>query len=359
MAEEIAWLDKISGGYASVIHVFIIIIITLLLSNVAKIVCRKIHSNVEKRHRIWEASFLYAVNKPLYFMIWTFGIFLSIKISTKQAWLQEITNPLKVIIFVSLFVWFLVSFIKEIEKNLSLPRPGKTPLDPTTLKAISQLLRVAVMVTAGLILLQAFNIPVSGVLAFSGAGGIVAGLAAKDMLSNFFGGLMIFLDRPFAIGEWIRSPDKEIEGTVEHIGWRLTRIRTFDKRPLYVPNSFFSTISVENPARMTNRRIKTLVGLRYEDSSKIQVVLDDVEKMLSEHPEIDQNMVTFVKLIEFGPSSLNFLIYTFTKTTKWVNFQGIQQDVFLKIVEIIHKHGADLAFPTSTLHIPDPIEVKR
>lgn len=362
MSQEIAWLDKITGGYAFVIHIFLVIFITLLISYIEKVIYRKVSARLEKKQKVWETSFLEALQKPLYFFLWTVGFIIAIKISlsyVKDPWIKEVIEPARIIIFVGLFVWFLVGFIREIEKNLSIPRPGKTPLDQTSLKAISQLLRVAVIITATLVLLQTFNIPISGVLAFGGVGGIAVGFAAKDMLANFFGGLMIFLDRPFAIGDWIRSPDKNIEGTVEHIGWRLTRIRTFEKRPLFVPNSLFSTISVENPSRMTNRRIKTIVGLRYEDASKIDTILKDIEAMLNSHPEIDTTRVTFVKLVEFGPSSLNFQIYTFTKTTEWVKFQGIQQDVFVKVVEIIHKHDADLAFPTSTLYIPDPIEIKK
>ena len=92
---------------------------------------------------------------------------------------------------------------------------------------------------------------------------------------------MIYLDRPFDVGDWVRSPDKNIEGTVEDIGWRLTRIRTFDKRPLYVPNGTFSTISVENPSRMSNRRIKTNIGLRYDDANKVATIIADIESMLA------------------------------------------------------------------------------
>ena len=106
------------------------------------------------------------------------------------------------------------------------------------------------------------------------------GFAAKDLLANFFGGMMIYMDRPFSVGEWIRSPDKEIEGTVEDIGWRLTRIRTFDKRPLYIPNSVFANISVENPSRMTSRRIYETVGIRYDDIDKMDLIVAQVKGML-------------------------------------------------------------------------------
>src|SRR5690606_30903944 len=109
-----------------------------------------------------------------------------------------------------------------------------------TAKAISKLLKAAAIITAMLVLLQSLGFSVSGVLAFGGIGGIAIGFAARDLLANFFGALMLYFDRPFAVGDWVRSPDREIEGTVEDIGWRLTRIRTFDQRPLYVPNSIFA-----------------------------------------------------------------------------------------------------------------------
>ena len=188
-------------------------------------------------------------------------------------------------------------------------------------------------------------------MAFGGVGGIAVGFAARDLLANFFGGLMIYMDRPFNVGEWIRSPDKEIEGTVEKIGWRLTTIRTFDKRPLYVPNSLFNNISVENPSRMSNRRIKETIGIRYDDLSKMKKIIDDVKKMLKEHPEIDKNKTLIVNFNEFAPSSLDFFVYTFTKTTDWVHYHEIKQEIMLSIINIIESNGAECAFPTSTLHI--------
>lgn len=203
--------------------------------------------------------------------------------------------------------------------------------------------------------MQMLEVDTKPLIAFGSVGAAGIAFASKDLLGNFFGGLMIYLDRPFSIGDWVRSPDKNIEGTVEYIGWRTTRIRTFDKRPLYVPNGLFLVISVENPSRMLNRRIKTNIGLRYQDATKVGPIINDVEAMLRAHDEIDTNQTLIVNLVEFGPSSLNFMVYTFTKTTNWVKFQAVQQDVFLKIIEIIEQHGAECAFPTQTVHIPDGI----
>lgn len=160
---------------------------------------------------------------------------------------------------------------------------------------------------------------------------------------------MIYLDRPFAIGDWIRSPDREIEGTVESIGWRLTVVRTFDKRPLYVPNSVFTKLALENPSRMTNRRIRETIGIRYQDSERMEGIIDSVKAMLTTHEDIDAKQTLIVNFNAYNNSSLDFFIYCFTKTTNWIRFHEVKQDVLLKIVEIVHEHGADFAFPTTTL----------
>lgn len=207
------------------------------------------------------------------------------------------------------------------------------------------------VITAFLVVLQTLGFSISGVLAFGGIGGIAVGFAARDLLANFFGGLMIYLDRPFVVGEWVRSPDREIEGIVEDIGWRLTRIRTFDKRPLYVPNAVFASISVENPSRMENRRIYETIGIRYDDISKMGTIVEKVKSMLANHPEIDTNKTLIVNFNKFAASSLDFFIYTFTKTTVWERYHEIKQDVLLKVIDIIEKEGAEVAFPTSTIHL--------
>jgi len=142
--------------------------------------------------------------------------------------------------------------------------------------------------------------------------------------------MMIYLDRPFAIGDWVRSPDKQIEGTVEKIGWRLTVIRTFDKRPLYVPNSVFASIAVENPSRMSHRRIYETIGVRYDDVDKLPMIIKDVKEMLLSHAEIDQEQTLIVNFNSFAASSLDFFVYTFTRTTNWIEFHKVKQDVLFR-----------------------------
>ncbi|MFC0225564.1 mechanosensitive ion channel family protein [Serratia aquatilis] len=222
--------------------------------------------------------------------------------------------------------------------------------DLITAHIISRILKVTIIVIMMLLYGEHFGMSVSGLVTFGGIGGIAIGMAGKEILSNFFSGIMLYFDRPFDIGDWIRSPDRNIEGTVAEIGWRMTRITTFDQRPLYIPNSIFSSISVENPGRMANRRIETSIGLRYEDSSKIGAITRDIRAMLKADENIDLNKSLLVYFNMFGDSSLNIMIYCFTKTTVWSDWLAVQQEVYLKIIDIVHQHGADFAFPSSTLY---------
>jgi len=208
-----------------------------------------------------------------------------------------------------------------------------------------------------LVTLQTLGFSISGVLAFGGIGGIAIGFAARDLLANFFGGLMLYLDRPFAVGDWVRSPDRSIEGGVEHIGWRLTRIRSFDMRPIYIPNGVFSTMVIVNPSRMTHRRLYETVGIRYADAGKMENIVADVRAMLERHPDIDSEQTTLVHFNKFAPSSLDFFISAYTRTTVWAEFHRVKQDVLLQINAIIAGHGAQIAFPTSTLEVPGGLRV--
>jgi len=162
---------------------------------------------------------------------------------------------------------------------------------------------------------------------------------------------MVYLDRPFSVGDWVKSPDRSIEGTVEHIGWRLTCIRTFDKRPIFVPNSMFTSIVLENPSRMSHRRIYETMGLRYDDVGQLPLIIAAVKQMLIDHEEIDHTQTLIVNFNSYGASSLDFFVYTFTKTTNWIRFHEVKQDVLFKIADIIKAHSAEFAFPTQTLHV--------
>ncbi len=341
-------LDKyISQEQLWMLHVFLIVFAVLIVDFTQKRILNKVQIKLEETKTAWDDALIHAIRKPLSLLIWVYGLSFALDVMNIPK-----TQAIREVGLIVSVAWIAVRFIRFAEENILHQQKIKgKPIDKSTASAVSQLLRSAVIITSFLVALQTMGFNISAILAFGGIGGIAIGFAAKDLLSNFFGGMMIYLDRPFSIGDWIRSSDKEIEGTVEKIGWRLTVIRTFDKRPLYVPNSVFANIAVENPSRMTNRRIYETIGLRYKDAKLLPMIVDDVRAMLLSHEEIDTNNTLMVNFNKFSESSLDFFIYTFTKTTDWQEYHHIKQDVLFKVSEIISKHGADIAFPTSTINI--------
>jgi len=345
-----------------VIQAFVVVFVALLLDFVQKRVLIRIYARALVTSNLWDDALVDALRRPLSLLIWVVGITFAAQIvgAAADVTLLEAAGPLRDIGVICALAWFLIRLIRGVEQNvIARHQADAKPYDRTTLDAIGKLTRVSVLITAGLVMLQTLGFSISGVLAFGGIGGIAVGFAARDLLANFFGGLTIYLDRPFAVGDWIRSPDRDIEGTVEEIGWRLTRIRSFDKRPIYVPNATFTSIAVVNPSRMSHRRIYETIGLRYDDIGRMDAVVGDVRAMLEAHPEIDTTQTLIVNFNQFAASSLDFFVYTFTKTTQWVRYHEVKHDVLLQIAGIIASHGAEIAYPTSTLHVPEPIAIDR
>lgn len=344
----------IETAYDWMFEIFFILLITALLSLMASLLLRGIMHVMSRTRHKWDDIFVKAARTPLKAIIWILGIYYAASViydPDESEFIHSLSNVRDVGI-VLMIAWALNRFItlgqqrfirKRIERGMN--------YDYTAINAVGKLLKIAVNVSTLLIALQNLGIGIDGVLAFGGLSGVAFGFAAKDMLANFMGGFAIYFDKPFKVGDWIRSPDKEIEGTVEDIGWRVTTLLTFDKRPLYVPNSVLSNISVENPSRMTNRRIKTYVGIRYDDIKLMRPIVDAIRDMINKHPDIDTSMTIIVHFEIFNASSCDILIYCFCKTVDWVEYHRIREDVLLKVVDIIDAHGAKVALPTQILRM--------
>lgn len=361
-------LNKITALFGSdylwIAQVFLVVLAILVINYFVRKLVVILQLRLQQTKTLWDDAALEAARKPAIILVWVLGLSYAAEIILKQTG-SEIFAVFALFRQVGVLLsltWFLIRLVSGVEGNLVKQRQHEVErergLDVATLQAVSKLLRMAIIITSSLVVLQTLGYSVSGVLAFGGIGGVAVGFAAKDLLANFFGGLMVYLDRPFVIGDWVRSPDRDIEGTVEYIGWRLTRIRSFDKRPLYIPNAIFTNIVVENPSRMSNRRIYETIGIRYDDVGNMGVIVADVKKYLQSHDAIDTDATLMVNFNAFAPSSCDFFVYAFTKTTVWVDFHEIKQEILLKIAEIIDNHGAEIAYPTSSLHIAGPINLE-
>ena len=362
MAMVSGWIENfglLSEAWRVGIVVFALVFATAAVAYIASHIIVAIERKFSQTKNLWDDALLHAARKPVVAFVWLQGVYWAAEVAHKysEAEIFKANESVLQIGFIFVLVWAILRLIKEAEGILVSPLKMKQPMDYTTVNAVSKLSRAVVLITAVLIAMQSMGYSISGVLAFGGVGGIAVGFAAKDLLANFFGGFIIHLDRPFKVGDWVRSPDRNIEGTVEHIGWRLTTIRTFDKRPLYVPNAAFTTIAVENPSRMSNRRIYETIGIRYADVAQMATIVDDIRAMLQQHEDIESDETLIVNFLAFNASSLDIMVYCFTKTTQWVPFHEVKQDVLLKISDIIEGYGAEVAFPTRTLHLPEGVRL--
>jgi len=351
------WADLVVmfGGHVWLLLVISILSATFIIDVIQRFLLKSLHFRLLKKDKVWLDSFVDAARAPASFFIWVNGTVLAIitvmtQFNVYMDLIPYIKSFKETVLTLS-FGWYVIRLVQRLEKHLKAVAREDERLDEVTVEALAKIIKLVAFILTILFFLNAFGVSLTGLLAFGGMGGIAVGFAAKDLLGNVFGGLMLYMDKPFTVGDWIRSPDQEIEGTVEMIGWRMTTVRTFDKRPLYIPNGIFSHIAIENPSRMTNRRIKETIGIRYADITKMHSITQGVKQMLRNHPDIDQNQTLIVNFNSFSPSSIDFFIYTFTKTTNWIQFHEIKEDVLLKVSEVVIEHGAEMAFPSRTLYI--------
>jgi len=356
VSQTIAWTVE----YAWIVQSFGVVLTTLVAGAVVRRTVMHMVERAKATPNLVDDALIVALQGPARGLIWIIGLASAVYIAGDQtdAIVFDALPAVRNVGVVWMLTWFLLRFARGYENNYIAKQKTRDDLtDLTFVHAIGKLARASIAITAALVALQTFGVSIAGLLAFGGMGGIAVGLAAQDLLANVFGGVTIYLDRPFSVGDWIRSPDQEIEGTVEEIGWRRTLIRTFDKRPLYVPNASFTKISVENPSRMSHRRIEETIGVRYDDIDRVPIILEKIRDYLIGSAHIDDSQTLMVNFNQFGPSSLDFFVYCFTHTTVWTKYHEVKEEVLLHISEIITSHGAEIAFPTRTLHVAGDVHM--
>ncbi len=222
-------------------------------------------------------------------------------------------------------------------------------LDDMLLSFLKNGIKITIVIIGSITIIQVWFKEIGGILTGLGLGGLAFALAAQETASNLFGSITIMSDRPFEIGDWIQTPS--VEGTVEEIGFRSTRIRTFQQAVVTIPNSVISKEAITNWSRMGKRRISYRIGVTYNTTSKqIQACVEKIRKMLNSHPEIHPETI-FVYFEKFGEKSLDIFLYFFTKTTKWQEYLEVQEDVNLKILEIIRELDISIALPSRSIYV--------
>ena len=355
MEPQVIFGYEISKENWVLIQIPLSLVITLIISLVFHFIFSRLEKAISKIKNLWTRSTIQSIKWPTTFLICFSGLFYALNIVRKEYDLAlfDAVPSIANLVQITIIAWFALRFIHNFSRNyVAKQKELDSKYDVTTSDTVVKILMIATIVLAGLIGMETLGLSIAGILAFGGVGGIAIGFAAQELIANYFGGLMIYMDRPFKVGDRVRSTEMDIWGTIEEIGWRQTKIRRIDMRLLYVPNSSFAKISVINVTQQANRYISEYVGIRYDDAHLLKDIVHDIDVMVRNHPGIDPTTSRLaVNFVQFAASSLDILINCYTRTKDWVEYQAVKQDVLIKAMEIITEHGAEIAFPTSTIHI--------
>ncbi len=331
-----------------------VLLLTLLLRNlVAQLLARTLVATARRTAGEMDDMLLDKLKRPTSFLVLIAGLWLAtslLALPTEPVNLAAGAEEAIRLLFIINIGWFLFNLIGLFDAWLGhWAKKTESTLDDHLLPFIRKGLRAFVVVMIALMFAQTLGYPISGLLASLGIGGLAVALAAKDSLSNIFGSLMIILDRPFQIGDWVKAGD--VEGTVEEIGFRSTRIRTFAKTLITIPNNTLTNLAINNFSEMPKRRIKMSVGISYATTTaEMRDAVERIRSLLRAHPAIDQEFF-LVNFTDFGASSLDILVYCFTRTTAWGEYLEARQDVCLKIMDILEEMGLEIAFPSRTIYL--------
>jgi len=315
---------------------------------------------VLKTRTEWDDELVKQAKRPIGWLVVIIGVWIAIGILNLPS--EPFDFPVAVnrggrIAIILIITWFFFRAMDTINRILRTKATdpdhwmdtGLVPLFIISLKVMGGILFVVLIA-------QNLGYSVSGLVASLGIGGIAVALAAKDTLANFLGSLMLMIDRPFKLGQWIKDKDGKFEGVVEEIGFRTTRIRTFEKTIEVIPNDRLANIVVENMDRRKDRninmrRVKMMIGLEYKTTAdQMEQAVEDIREILRISANVDQRQI-LVYFNDFGESSLNIFVYYYAATTSWEKWLEIKQEINLKIMRKLAERGLAIAFPSRSIYL--------
>ena len=376
--EKASFTSKFNVGKAAIIFVVFLFFVsfTTLLSKLTLWALMKFFvkhdSDRQTKGRIVEI-----IKRPMLLTLIAYAIDICISIAYYPAPMPIKFANFLTITFVVAVTWLVLSVLNGygmVLINELTKKSGRKEV----INLILKIIYFIIFVIALLIVLSKLGFNVSAIIASLGIGGLAVALATKDILANFFASVMLLFDNSFSQGDWIVCGD--IEGTVVEIGLRKTTVRTFDNALIFVPNSKLASDPIRNwSRRKMGRRIRMLIGLEYSATTEqIKKCVDEIKQMLIDHPDIakgddmgskkasryDRGIVSiddlagyksnlFVVVDEFADSSINILVYCFSKTIVWGEFLAVKEDVMLKIMNIVEANGLGFAFPSQSLYVEE------
>ena len=298
---------------------------------------------------------LQAFQRPLQHLIVVIGAYLALNKYLPENYdffLNNLFGSTVVILMASGLYQSIGIYVNDEDK---INRLFNKQVDMILVPFFSKMIKFIIIALAFVVIASRWGYDVNGFIAGLGLGGLAFALAAKDLLANIFSGIILITDKPFNIGDWIQTSD--IEGTVQDINFRCTKIKRFDNSLVIVPNSSLTNAPIINFTKRTMRRITFNLTVRYDTSSeKLKNCIGRIEDLLVEHPRIDKEAIS-VKFDSFDKSALNIFIYFFTTTIVWDEYMNIKQEINFKIMEILEDEQVKIAFPSTSVYVETPYQI--
>lgn len=293
---------------------------------------------------------LEAIAPPMRAVPVVLGLFVAIYYLELEGKTHEIATDITRTMITMVLFWALYRGIGPLSR---LFRSLETIISEEFVEWIVKTLKVVVIVVGAATILQLWGIQIGPIIAGAGLFGVAVALGAQDLFKNLIAGILILGERRFRHGDWVRV-EGLVEGTVESIGFRSTVVRRFDKAPVMVPNAQLSDTAVINFSQMIYRRIYWHIGVEYSTSiEQLRQIRDGIDDYISNHDDFvpPEQASKFVRIDRFNDSSIDILVYCFTKTTKWGEWLIVKEELAYKIMEIVHEAGTGFAFPSTSLYI--------
>ena len=251
---------------------------------------------------------------------------------------------------VALGTWFGARLVDRLS-DIWWARAQKTEstFDDQLVPVVRKTAKVFLMVVGTVMVVQNLGYSVTSLVAGLGIGGAALALASKDTVANVFGAIVIFVDRPFQVGDWVEIGD--LEGTVEEVGLRVTMLRTFANSLLMVPNAQLTTTAINNWSRMRKRRIKMNIGVTYDATPEQIVAGRDAILRIIEQDDRFHHDFYLVRFTDLGDSSLNYFVYCFTTSTDWAEYLAVREEFLLAVMTEFAKIGLSFAFPSQSVYV--------
>lgn len=298
----------------------------------------------------WDDLVIKEADKPISFVIMTLFYLITYTNLMLPVTVNFFLRSAFEVALLASLIWLLYGMINVLSEYLaSVTAKTESTLDEQLVPLLRKTLKIFVVVIGVLFILQNKGINVTSVLAGLGIGGLAVALAARDTLANFFGSITIFADRPFRIGDWIKIGD--MEGVVEEVGFRTTRVRTFYNSLVSVPNARVADSSIDNLGMRQFRRILTRLNLTYSTTPvQMEAFVEGLKAIVQANPHTRKDFFE-IHFNDFGSHSLDVLFYVFLKVPSWSDELQQRHNIFLEILKMAKEVGVEFAFPTQTLHI--------